>query len=161
MIKTLVRNEEDGQVVLLPKEFQFEGVEEVYVRRDRPSGDVVLCARPESWEAFFARSAEHDDVPEDFMFERNEGMPCAGRDPFEEWTDAETLIYEPPSEQGFAPPRPCDALSRSDIALSLDFIFRTTQCDRLRQSVICGDVNFEDAVRAIVNKILNIGVSGR
>ena len=36
-----------SQAVRLPKEFRFEG-NEVYIRRDPKSGDVVLSRKPDS-----------------------------------------------------------------------------------------------------------------
>ncbi len=41
-----------SQAVRLPAEFRFDG-EEVVIRRDAASGDVVLSAKPASLEAFF------------------------------------------------------------------------------------------------------------
>jgi antitoxin VapB len=40
-----------SQAVRLPAEFRFSG-EEVYIRRDPASGDVILSARPHSWKDF-------------------------------------------------------------------------------------------------------------
>jgi antitoxin VapB len=41
-----------SQAVRLPAEFRFEG-QEVFIRRDEKTGDVILSKRPESWEEFF------------------------------------------------------------------------------------------------------------
>lgn len=45
-----------SQAVRLPAEFRFENTDQVYIRRDTVTGDVVLSARaPRSaWERFFA-----------------------------------------------------------------------------------------------------------
>lgn len=42
-----------SQAVRLPAEFRFDG-DEVHVRRDPVTGDVVLSARADDWSAFFA-----------------------------------------------------------------------------------------------------------
>jgi antitoxin VapB len=57
-----------SQAVRLPAEFRFEGVDEVYVRRDAVTGEVILSAKPTSsaWADFFALRDEMR-VPGDFM----------------------------------------------------------------------------------------------
>jgi antitoxin VapB len=69
------------QAVCLPMEYQFE-CNEVYIRRDPATGDVVLSRRPDSWDALFAldRSTE---VPSDFMTEADRSQGQQPRDPFE------------------------------------------------------------------------------
>jgi virulence-associated protein VagC len=42
-----------SQAVRLPAEYRFDG-DEVHVRRDPVTGDVVLSARADDWSAFFA-----------------------------------------------------------------------------------------------------------
>jgi antitoxin VapB len=41
-----------SQAVRLPAEFRFAG-DEVYVRRDPVSGDVILSSRADAWDTFF------------------------------------------------------------------------------------------------------------
>ncbi len=41
-----------SQAVRLPAEFRFAG-NEVYVRRDPATGDVILSSRADAWDAFF------------------------------------------------------------------------------------------------------------
>jgi antitoxin VapB len=65
-----------SQAVRLPSEFRFEG-SEVFIRRDGPTGDVVLSRRPESWESFFELA---QGVPADFMADRGD-RPPQKRDP--------------------------------------------------------------------------------
>jgi antitoxin VapB len=62
-----------SQAVRLPAEYRFEG-SEVYVRRDRQTGYVILSRRPESWSEFFEllRALE---LPEDFLRERDDLPP--------------------------------------------------------------------------------------
>ena len=78
-----------SQAVQLPTEFQFEG-EEVYIRRDPETGNVVLSSREEpkrlNWEEFFAQAARlRSEAPEefeDFMKDRPMNVPH-DRDPLE------------------------------------------------------------------------------
>jgi antitoxin VapB len=75
-----------SQAVRLPAEFRFSG-EEVYVRRDPLTGDVVLSSKPDTWADFFALR----DVaapPTDFLAERPWNDPVASRDPFAEGGDS-------------------------------------------------------------------------
>ncbi|NOQ36771.1 MAG: AbrB/MazE/SpoVT family DNA-binding domain-containing protein [Methylococcaceae bacterium] len=54
-----------SQAVRLPKEFRFEG-KEVYIRKS--GDDVVLSAKPPSWENFFNSESCFDD---DFLAQRD------------------------------------------------------------------------------------------
>ncbi len=62
-----------SQAVRLPSEFRFEG-EEVFIRQDAATGDVILSRRPDSWQSFFAL-VDQANVPEDFMTERRDHPP--------------------------------------------------------------------------------------
>lgn len=64
-----------SQAVRLPAEFRFEG-NEVYVRRDEITGDVVLSHRPGAkvWRDFFELT-HSIDVPDDFMTDRPMNQP--------------------------------------------------------------------------------------
>ena len=57
-----------SQAVRLPAEFRFDGIEEVYIRRDAVTGEVILSAKPASsaWADFFALR-DQARVPGDFM----------------------------------------------------------------------------------------------
>ncbi len=59
-----------SQAVRLPQEFRFEA-DEVFIRRDEATGEVVLSERPtpKSWEQFF-ELMQTLDVPDDFMADR-------------------------------------------------------------------------------------------
>jgi antitoxin VapB len=59
-----------SQAVRLPREYRFEG-EEVFIRRDPVTGDVVLSRKPESWEGFLELAAQVE-VPADFKAERRD-----------------------------------------------------------------------------------------
>ena len=70
-----------SQAVRLPRQFRFEG-DEVFIRRDPLTGDVVLSRRPDSWEGFRALCKE-TEVPADFMTDSDRAQGDAERDPFE------------------------------------------------------------------------------
>ena len=70
-----------SQAVRLPREYRFEG-QEVFIRRDPVSGDVVLSRRPNSWEGFLAL-CQITAVPADFMMESDRDQGTAERDPFD------------------------------------------------------------------------------
>ena len=42
-----------SQAVRIPAEFRFEA-DEVFIRRDAVSGDIILSSRPGSWKEVFA-----------------------------------------------------------------------------------------------------------
>jgi antitoxin VapB len=68
-----------SQAVRLPREYRFEG-EEVFIRRDPKTGDVVLSRKPESWDGFLALAAR-TEVPADFMADRSD-QPAPERELF-------------------------------------------------------------------------------
>jgi antitoxin VapB len=67
-----------SQAVRLPAEFRFEG-DDVDVRRDPVSGDVILSKPRGSWDDYFAWVATLD-LPADFMAAREQPLD-AMRDP--------------------------------------------------------------------------------
>ena len=62
-----------SQAVRLPVNFRFD-CEEVFIRRDEISGDVVISEKPDSWDGFF-ELLESIEVPEDFMLDRDNDLP--------------------------------------------------------------------------------------
>lgn len=62
-----------SQAVRLPAQFRFEG-DEVFIRRDPTTGDVILSARPSSWDDFFEMAAR-TEVPADFLADRDRSPP--------------------------------------------------------------------------------------
>lgn len=68
-----------SQAVRLPMEFRFPGTE-VFIRRDPTSGEVVLSAKPTSWQEFF-ELADRTEIPSDFMLDR-EDLPAQERNLF-------------------------------------------------------------------------------
>jgi antitoxin VapB len=64
-----------SQAVRLPAEFRFT-VKQVFIRKDPATGDVILSARPESWQGFF----QLPPVAADFLKPRVD-PPAEKRDP--------------------------------------------------------------------------------
>ena len=62
-----------SQAVRLPAEFRFEG-DEVFIRRDEATGDVILSKRPANWDDFFAQLNEQAADP-DFLKDRDQSPP--------------------------------------------------------------------------------------
>ena len=78
-----------SQAVRLPAEFRFAAeVDEVYVRRDEHTGDVILSTQPRSpWASFMAVRAQLGPrpVPDDFLADRQQGTET--RDPLARWNE--------------------------------------------------------------------------
>jgi len=68
-----------SQAVRLPVNFRFD-CDEVFIRKDPETGDVIISRKPGSWDDFF-ELMETVDVPDDFMSQR-ESEPPLGRDLF-------------------------------------------------------------------------------
>jgi antitoxin VapB len=62
-----------SQAVRLPANYRFD-CEEVYIRRDPETGDIVISRKPGSWEDYF-EMMESIDIPDDFMVERDNVLP--------------------------------------------------------------------------------------
>ena len=62
-----------SQAVRLPVNFRFD-CEEVYIRKDPDTGDIIISRKPGSWDDFF-KLMEAIDVPKDFMVERDNELP--------------------------------------------------------------------------------------
>jgi len=74
-----------SQAVRLPMEFRFEG-NEVFIRRDPKTGDVILSRKPASWDGLFELYGK-DQVPEDFLSPAERDRRRQDRDPFEGWKE--------------------------------------------------------------------------
>jgi len=74
-----------SQAVRLPAEFRFDGIDEIFIRRDAVTGEVILSAKPASgaWAEFFALR-DQARVPEDFMADLPMQDPGHPLDPREE-----------------------------------------------------------------------------
>jgi len=63
-----------SQAVRIPAEFRFK-TDEIYVRRDPQSGDLILSESPtKTWKEIFA-ALDAAGFPDDFMEDRDEGPP--------------------------------------------------------------------------------------
>lgn len=75
-----------SQAVRLPAEFRFDA-DEVFIRRDRTTGDVILSMRPRSeWRDFMRLREQLGVAPPDFPGDRT-GSASADRDPFTDWRE--------------------------------------------------------------------------
>lgn len=74
-----------SQAVRLPMEFRFE-TDEVFIRRDASTGDVILSTTPGGdWRAFKQLREQLGSAPEDFLADRAQGSE--GRDPLADWQE--------------------------------------------------------------------------
>jgi antitoxin VapB len=62
-----------SQAVRLPVNYRFD-CDEVYIRRDPETGDVIISKKPGSWDDFF-KMMQEIEIPEDFMVERDNETP--------------------------------------------------------------------------------------
>ena len=58
-----------SQAVRLPVNCRFD-CDEVFIRRDPETGDVIISKKPGNWEDFF-KMMDSIDIPDDFMSERD------------------------------------------------------------------------------------------
>ncbi len=72
-----------SQAVRLPAAFRFDG-QEVFIRQDPETGDVILSRKPPDWDDFFS-ALKGADVPVDFLDEKERNQGLQDRDPFEGW----------------------------------------------------------------------------
>jgi antitoxin VapB len=62
-----------SQAVRIPAEYRFAS-DEVYIRRDPQSGDLILSEAPGDWDEIFA-ALDRVGIPDDFMSDRGQGPP--------------------------------------------------------------------------------------
>ncbi len=62
-----------SQAVRLPVNYRFD-CDEVYIRKDPETGDVIISKKPGSWDDFF-KMMQDIEIPEDFMAERENETP--------------------------------------------------------------------------------------
>jgi antitoxin VapB len=62
-----------SQAVRIPAEYRFDS-DEVYIRRDPQSGDVILSQAPSDWDKIFT-ALDEAGFPEDFLAERAQEFP--------------------------------------------------------------------------------------
>jgi antitoxin VapB len=75
MAKAKVFKSGGSQAVQIPAEYRFAG-NEVYIRRDPYSGDVILSEKPGGWDAIFG-ALDSAGFPEDFLVDRAQQAPQA------------------------------------------------------------------------------------
>lgn len=74
-----------SQAVRLPLAFRFDQ-DEVFIRKDPVTGDVILSRKPESLDGFFAVLAGAE-VPADFLSPAERHAPERVTDPFADWQE--------------------------------------------------------------------------
>jgi antitoxin VapB len=80
-----------SQAVRLPAAYRFD-TNEVFIRKDEVTGDVILSRKPASWDDFFI-ALKGNSIPPDFLGkedrtgEMGEAEGTQDRDPFEGWTE--------------------------------------------------------------------------
>lgn len=73
-----------SQAVRLPVAYRFDDCDEVFIRRDPETGDLILSRRPDNWDSFLtARQAT--EVPADFLSPQDRRQTAQEKDPFEGW----------------------------------------------------------------------------
>jgi len=74
-----------SRAVRLPVDFRFDG-NEVRIRRDAETDDVILSERPTTWDGLFTLYQD-GAVPEDFMRPEDRAQPDTEGDPFAGWRE--------------------------------------------------------------------------
>ena len=74
-----------SQAVRLPAIYRFD-TDEVFIRHDPETGDVILSRRPATWDGFFS-ALEGVGVPVDFLGKKERKQGAQTRDPFDGWLD--------------------------------------------------------------------------
>ena len=67
-----------SQAVRIPAQYRFDG-DEVYVRRDEATGDVILSSNPGNWDQFF-KMRDSLEIPQDFLSDRDMAPPQVRRE---------------------------------------------------------------------------------
>lgn len=62
-----------SQAVRIPAEYRFTS-DEVYIRRDPQTGDVILSQSPGNWEEIYA-TLDKVAFPDNFLADRDQGLP--------------------------------------------------------------------------------------
>lgn len=71
-----------SQAIRLPAEFRFS-TDEVFVRRDERTGDIIVSAQPTTtWASFMALRDSLGPLPDDFLSPAQREQPVETRDPF-------------------------------------------------------------------------------
>ena len=62
-----------SQAVRIPAEYRFT-TDEVYIRRDPQSGDLILSQAPGGWDEIYA-ALDKAGFPDNFLADRGQGSP--------------------------------------------------------------------------------------
>jgi antitoxin VapB len=62
-----------SQAVRIPAAYRF-ATDEVYIRRDPQSGDLILSQAPGDWREIYA-ALDEAGIPDDFLRDRAQGRP--------------------------------------------------------------------------------------
>ena len=74
-----------SQAVRLPAAFRFE-TQEVFIRLDPETGDVILSRKPATWDGFLAVLKEVK-VPAGFLGKKERDQGSQVRYPFKDWRE--------------------------------------------------------------------------
>ncbi len=74
-----------SQAVRLPAAFRFD-TQEVFIRQDPATGDVILSRKPSNWDGFFGLLAD-TPVPDDFLSPQERAQSGQRPDPFADWQE--------------------------------------------------------------------------
>ena len=74
-----------SQAVRLPAAFRFD-TQEVFIRQDPKTGEIILSRKPATWDGFFA-ALEDAEIPTDFLNEDERDQAMQDRDPFAGWRE--------------------------------------------------------------------------
>ena len=72
-----------SQAVRLPAAYRFD-TQEVFIRQDPKTGDVILSRKPTTWDGFFA-ALQAAKVPQDYLSDAARAQGAHDRDPLEGW----------------------------------------------------------------------------
>lgn len=72
-----------SQAVRLPAAYRFDS-KEVFIRRDKETGDVILSRKPTTWDDFFT-ALKGIEIPTDFLDKKERHQEEQDRDPFKGW----------------------------------------------------------------------------
>jgi antitoxin VapB len=62
-----------SQAVRLPSSYRFN-CKEVFIRRDKKTGNVILSQKPDSWDGFLELLVKIK-IPDDFLLNREDSLP--------------------------------------------------------------------------------------
>ncbi|QEA37997.1 AbrB/MazE/SpoVT family DNA-binding domain-containing protein [Pistricoccus aurantiacus] len=75
-----------SQAVRLPVAYRFDDCDEVFIRRDPATGDVIISRRPANWDSFLA-ARQKAAIDQGFLDSEERKQTVQERDPFAEWNE--------------------------------------------------------------------------